>query len=439
MEWPGSLDEYEKLVNRINTPRVVIDNAVCATATLVKVDSARKRGFLLEAIQVLTDLKLSINKAYMSSDGRWFMDVFHVTDQFGYKLTDESVISHIEKSLAATSPTRSGSFSDGLTALELTGTDRLGLLSEVFAVLSDLRCNVVEGKVWTHNGRIASLIAVDPIENSQTINIIETRLQNLLQGQNDIRSAKLAISSLMTVTHAERRLHQMMFEDRDYAHATSTISSGVDEADCESPPPSVSVQNWVDREYSIVNIQCRDRPKLLFDIVCTLTDMDYVVFHGTIDTVGDQARQEFYIRHADNTPISSEAERQRVIQCLQASIERRSSEGIRLELCMPDGHGLLSNVTRTFRENSLYISRADISTEGNIASNVFYVTDAAGRLADQKTIESVREKVGTSCLKVNYTHPSTCTNKPSFEKPSTYNKFSIGGLVSYLGLIRSCS
>lgn len=229
------------------------------------------------------------------------------------------------QSLAATSPTRSGSFSDGLTALELTGTDRLGLLSEVFAVLSDLRCNVVEAKVWTHNGRIASLIAVDPIENSQTINIIETRLQNLLQGQNDIRSAKLAISSLMTVTHAERRLHQMMFEDRDYAQ-TTTITSGIDEADSESSPPSVSVQNWVDREYSVVNIQCRDRPKLLFDIVCTLTDMDYVVFHGKIDTIADQARQEFYIRHADGSPISSEAERQRVIQCLQASIERRSSE-----------------------------------------------------------------------------------------------------------------
>ncbi|KMZ64482.1 hypothetical protein ZOSMA_367G00020 [Zostera marina] len=70
---------------------------VCATATLVKVDNARKRGFLPEAIQVLTDLKLFINKAYMSSDRLWFMDVFHITDQFGYKLTDESVISHIEK------------------------------------------------------------------------------------------------------------------------------------------------------------------------------------------------------------------------------------------------------------------------------------------------------------------------------------------------------
>lgn len=52
----------------------MIDNAVCETATLVKVDSARRRGILLEAVQVLTDLNLSIQKAYISSDGRWFMD-----------------------------------------------------------------------------------------------------------------------------------------------------------------------------------------------------------------------------------------------------------------------------------------------------------------------------------------------------------------------------
>lgn len=36
--------------------------------------------------------------------------------------------------------------------------------------------------------------------------------------------------------------------------------------------------------------------------------------------------QEFYIKHSDGTPISSEAERQRVIQCLQAAVERRASK-----------------------------------------------------------------------------------------------------------------
>jgi len=91
------------------------------------VDSANKHGILLEAVQVLTELNLNINKAYVSSDGRWFMDgmyyvtfmflyvntvtivlvlvlknsfaaaVFHVTDENGKKLTDEGVIGYIEK------------------------------------------------------------------------------------------------------------------------------------------------------------------------------------------------------------------------------------------------------------------------------------------------------------------------------------------------------
>lgn len=77
--------------------RVVIDNDVCTTATLIKVDSARKSGVLLEAVQALNDLNLLIKKAYISSDGRWFMDVFHVTDQFGEKLVDESIRTYIEQ------------------------------------------------------------------------------------------------------------------------------------------------------------------------------------------------------------------------------------------------------------------------------------------------------------------------------------------------------
>lgn len=40
----------------------------------LQVDSANKYGTLLEVVQVLTDLKLTINRAYISSDGEWFMD-----------------------------------------------------------------------------------------------------------------------------------------------------------------------------------------------------------------------------------------------------------------------------------------------------------------------------------------------------------------------------
>ncbi|GKU95436.1 hypothetical protein SLEP1_g8800 [Rubroshorea leprosula] len=441
LEFHASSDEYQKLVTRMSTPRVAIDNAVCPTATLIKVDSARTHGILLEAVQALTDLNLSIKKAYISSDGQWLMDVFHVTDLDGNKLTDESVISYIKQSLEPTHYARNHGF-HGLTALELTGTDRVGLLSEVFAVLAELQCSVVESKVWTHNGRIASLIYVKdcnsgcPIEDSQKIDRIIARLRNVLKGDNDICSAKTTVS--MDVTHTERRLHQMMFADRDYErepilqHCTDS--------------PVVTVQNWAERGYSVVNVQCKDRTKLLFDVVCTLTDMQYVVSHATINTAGDRAYLDFYIRHMDGNPISSEPERQRVIQCLQAAVERRASEGVRLELCTADRQGLLADVTRTFRENGLNVTRAEISTANDMAINVFYVTDAIGNPADPKLIEAVRQRIGLSELKVKELPSIYHAEEERGEQAAGVGGavlFSLGSLVRRnlynLGLIKSYS
>ncbi|XP_022965051.1 ACT domain-containing protein ACR8-like [Cucurbita maxima] len=443
MEWPSCLDEYEKLVIRMNTPRVVIDNGACSTATLVKVDSARRYGNLFEAVQILTDINLSIKKAYVSSDGRWFMDVFHVTDQNGEKLTDDTVIHYLEQSLGTTHYRRNEAFNGATTALELTGTDRVGLLSEVFAVLADLQCDVVEAKIWTHNGRIASLIYVkdcnsgSPIEDRQKIDIIVARLRSVLKGDNDIRSAKTSVS--MAVTHTERRLHQMMFADRDYERKAILKSNAADS-------PGVTVQNCAERGYSVVYVQCKDRTKLLFDVIFTLTDMEYVVFHATINTAEERAYLEFYIRHSDGTPISSEPERQRVIQCLQAAIQRRASEGVRLELCTVDRPGLLADVMRTFRENGLNVTRAEISTARDMARNVFYVTDAVGNAADPKTIESVRQRIGLSKLKVKEV-ASSCDQATEREEQTVgvggAVLFTLGSMVRRnlynLGLIKSCS
>ncbi|KAI7725911.1 hypothetical protein M8C21_032423 [Ambrosia artemisiifolia] len=396
MEMRPCLDEFEKLLVRMNTPRVIIDNAGCVNATLVMIDSARKDGILLEAVQVLTDLNLLIKKGYVSSDGRWNMDVFHVTNLDGNKLTDDSIINCIQQSLGTIHHTRSKSI-DGMTAIELTGTDRVGLLSEVFAVLSDLKCDVVEAKVWTYNGRIASLIYLKdcesgcPINDSKKLESIESRLRNVLKGDNDIRSAKTSVS--MAVTHTERRLHQMMFADRDYERTPIIKTSD----ECS---PAVSVQNCLEKGYSVVNIQCKDRPKLLFDVVFTLTDMQYTVFHATIDTTDNGAYLEFFVRHTDGTPIGSEAEQQRVTLCLKAAIERRASKGVRLELCKDDKPGLLAEVTRAFRENALNVTRAEISTTMGKAKNIFYVTDACKNHVDSKIIESVRQRIGLDYLRV---------------------------------------
>ncbi|RWR87001.1 ACT domain-containing protein [Cinnamomum micranthum f. kanehirae] len=447
--WSDSLDfddEFEKLVYRVNPPRVTVDNTSSGNATVVKVDSANKHGSLLEVVQVLTDLNLTISRAYISSDGEWFMDVFHVIDQDGNKIQDEEVISRIQQSLGSRFfSVRSLRRSVGVqaaaehTSIELTGRDRPGLLSEIFAVLTDLKCNVVGAEVWTHNSRMASVVYITdestmlPIDDPDRLANIKQLLRYVLKGDKDKWGGKTAVS--MGVSHKERRLHQMMYADRDY----DRNDRNEQEITSDTTRPLVTVENCMDKGYSAVNIRCKDRPKLLFDIVCTLTDMEYVVFHASVTTEGAEANQEFYIRHIDGCPVSSEPEKLRIIHCLEAAIKRRSSEGLRLELCSEDRVGLLSDVTRIFRENGLSVTHAEVTTRGSQAVNVFYVTDAAGNPVNSQTIEAVRSEIGFTILHVK----DDAYSKQLQES----GRFSLGNLfrsrseklLYNLGLIKSSS
>ncbi|CAN6464667.1 unnamed protein product [Victoria cruziana] len=442
-------DEYEKLVIRMNPPRVAVDNSSCENATLVKVESANKHGCLLEVVQVLADFNLTINRAYISSDGEWFMDVFHVTDQNGKKVVDGEVINRIKQSLGTwtcTLPTlgRSVGVQNAAkhTSVELTGRDRPGLLSEIFAVLQDLKCNVVAAEVWTHNSRMASLVYITdestgfPIDDPERQAKIKEMLRNVLRGDQDKRSAKTAVS--FGLTHTGRRLHQMMYADRDYE--LNCRNRGLEEHN-DRIRPLVTVENFLDKGYSVVNLRCKDRPKLLFDTVCTLTDMQYVVYHATLITEGSEAFQEYYIRHMDGCTVNSEAERQRLIRCLEAAIQRRSSEGLRLELCGEDRVGLLSDVTRIFRENGLSVTRAEVTTRGSQAVNVFFVKDASGNPVRSQTIEAVRSEIGQTILQVKDLSANSKSPSPEGGRFSLGNLFRSGSerFLYNLGLIKSYS
>ncbi|QHO47243.1 hypothetical protein HN51_016635 [Arachis hypogaea] len=410
-------DEYAKLIRRMNPPRVVIDNNACEDATVIQVDSVNKHGILLDVVQVLSDMNLVITKAYISSDGVWFMDVFNVIDHNGNKIRDKEVIDYIQRRLE-NNPSFAPSFRESVgvvpteeyTSIELTGTDRPGLLSEVCAVLADLHCNVVNAEIWTHNTRAAAVVNVTDdssghaIKDPVCLSRIRDLLCNVLRGSDDPKTAKTTLSP-PGVTNRGRRLHQIMFADRDYDKVERAGQGRYRDRDRDrdrSRLPNVTVVDCVEKDYTVVTMRAKDRPKLLFDIICTLTDMQYVVYHGVVQTARTEAYQEFYIRHVDGFPISSEAERDRLVQCLEAAIERRASEGMELELCTEDRVGLLSDITRIFRENSLCIRRAEISTQDGKANDTFYVTDVTGNPVDPKIIDSIRREIGDTVLQVKH-------------------------------------
>lgn len=184
------------------------------------------------------------------------------------------------------------------TAIELIGRDRPGLLSEISAVLASFQFNVIAAEVWTHNRRIACVLYVNDATNqavdddSKRLSLIDEKLNHILRGCEDEENvARTSFSMGFTFTHMDRRLHQMLFADRDYESAGG-VTTTTTNVDC--PPsfkPNIEIERIEEKGYSVVSVRCKDRAKLMFDIVCTLTDMEYVVFHASISSEGPYASQ----------------------------------------------------------------------------------------------------------------------------------------------------
>ncbi|KAB2036851.1 hypothetical protein ERO13_D03G030100v2 [Gossypium hirsutum] len=448
--------EFQSLLDRIHPPRVCIDNDAFHDCTLVKVDSANRHGILLEMVQVLTDLDLVISKSYVSSDGGWLMDVFHVTDHLGNKVTDETLILYIQQAL--TDPRRRGEIPKELqtcltrdvkpchvstehTALETTGRDRPGLMSEISAALYELRCHVTAAVAWTHNARVACIIHIEdglmrgPIMASKKLAQVHEKLESVVEAHHESgeRWSVRLTAPAVGRTHTERRLHQLMYADRDYKQCQGSDGSCRQWNGCTNT--HVTIEACREKGYLVVNIRCRDRTKLLFDTVCALTDMQYVVFHAAISSKGTMADQEYFIRRQDGCSSNTQSEREKLAQCLIAAIERRESHGLRLDICTQNKMGLLSDVTRVFRENGLSITRVEIGTQGERATGTFHVTDASGHEADLRTVELVRQEIGGSVLRV-YRSPngtsrasSSSISRNSSGEVEERAKFSLGNLL----------
>ena len=171
------------------------------------------------------------------------------------------------------------------TSIEVTGTDRPGFLSEISAILTDLKCNVVSAEFWTHNARAAAVIHVTDqstgiaIEDPKRLFQIKNLLSNVLKDKNDLTpTIAISSSSSSCSNQTQRRLHQMMFADRDFEKCKDVKGNS------SRTRSHVCVLDSNDRDYTVVTLRSKDRPYLLFDTLCALTDMEYVVFHGTLIT-----------------------------------------------------------------------------------------------------------------------------------------------------------
>ncbi|KAK8471477.1 hypothetical protein PHAVU_003G233600 [Phaseolus vulgaris] len=426
--------EIESHMERIHPPRVCIDN-----------DSSRD-------CTVSYELGLFIIFEFDYAESRRFRpqtspSTFHVTDQVGHKLTDKGLVHHIQQALCEARsskgisndielqscnelPRSKVSLSVLNFALELTMRDQPGLFSDISATLLGLGFNVSSATAWTHNERVACIIHLEdanelgPIHDAESLAHVQDELQKAIKardGEEERKRVRLRLRSFAAGrNHTERRLHQMMYADGDYERC-GAWQDEKEKNGCEGI--EVSVGRYAEKGYWVVNVRSRDRPKLLFDTVCVLTDMQYEVFHAAITSNTSMADQEYFVRPKGSLNLNNESERQKLTLCLIAAIERRVShpKGLKVDIRAENRSGLLSKVTRVIRENGLSITKVDIGVEGETAIGSFYLKNCSGEDVNPNIAELVRGETGGSVI-ANYISPHSLPKPVSSSGRSCMHK-----------------
>ncbi|KAF0920574.1 hypothetical protein E2562_035721 [Oryza meyeriana var. granulata] len=93
-------------------------------------------------------------------------------------------------------------------------------------------CSVVEAQAWTHRSRLGCLVFLrDEEADTERMARIEACLSHLLRGSDSTivggLGGAVAAVPAAAVTHAERRLHQLMSADRDQEERIASPTSAV--------------------------------------------------------------------------------------------------------------------------------------------------------------------------------------------------------------------
>lgn len=430
--------EYETLSLRIEPPTVTVTERDDGRATIVEVESANRAGTLCEVVQHFTELGLNVTRARISSDGGWFVDVFEVQEAAGGPVKSEEKLNSIRRMLDINFGIEQDLVTNGddtddsqrveTTVFELAGYDRPGLVADVAHLLTLNGCNVRSAAVWTYRSRVAIVLSVthkgQPIQDALKLQRLQQILFDMMDRQ---RQGIVTIKTVRGEVHHDRRLHQLMLQEElrlyaaaneqdplqesvsglsgspdslhsDLAAAASSDSADSVPCDYRSPKhskPDVDITYNARSGYWVVDIQCKDRQKLLFDTVCTLADMGYDVYHATIDGEDGHAHQEFYVKPRLGALYSiDKAAKMRAM--LESSIQRRFPRGLKVHVHSVDRFGCLAQLTRVLKNADLCITRAKVKTYAvnNSSGHTFYVMAADGSAPDRERVQAACADIG---------------------------------------------
>eukprot|EP01025_Chloroclados_australasicus_P064531 TRINITY_DN8634_c0_g1_i1.p2 TRINITY_DN8634_c0_g1~~TRINITY_DN8634_c0_g1_i1.p2 ORF type:complete len:534 (-),score=80.93 TRINITY_DN8634_c0_g1_i1:109-1710(-) len=451
VDGPGRLVEYETYELLRNPPNVRVTKDSVTKSTVVTIDSVNRPGTLVEVVTCLADLGVNVLKARISSDGGWFVDVFYLTEgnrkrvsQATTTLDMPQLQSTLQKLLAASVKEQElqlqqQQHGDGgvkeeenvsSTVFELSGGDCPGLLADITFFLTDNACDVRSAAVWTHNGRVAFVLSVtemgQPIKDEIKLKALQKRmLEKMTEGRD--KDASVVVSNVTGVVHHERRLHKLLLKQerkrwtqKRTSRSNDSVTDSEEEITTEkgssprahspsstlvpddmyrSPKackPQIRVFQDKQRGYWFLQVVCKDRHKLFFDTVCTLSDLDYDIYHASIDEVNGVVSQEYYMKPRWGDGEFSEEKVAELKWMLDLSITRRHPKGMKIHVHSTEKVGCLAELTRVLYDSNLCITRAKAKSavKEGVSDHTLYVMHVNGGPPQKETVERACENIG---------------------------------------------
>ncbi len=199
-----------------------------------------------------------------------------------------------------------------ITEITVLAPDHPRLLAIIAGACASAGANIVDAQIFTTAfGR-----ALDTIHISRQFK----------EDEDELRRAGTIGKMIENVLSGKRRLPEVI--------ATKAASASRKNDKTFNIPPSVTISNTLSNKFTVIEVECLDRPGLLSDITAMLADLSLDIASARITTFGEKVIDTFYVTDITGLKITNENRQGNIAFRLKAVMAQEIDE---LHDQMPSG------------------------------------------------------------------------------------------------------
>lgn len=191
---------------------------------------------------------------------------------------------------------------EAITEITVLSPDHPALLSVIAAACAAAGANIVDAKIHTtSDGRALDSIFINRIFDDE---------------HDEIRRAERVSESIRGALAGNVQLEEILKQKRSPKASAKAFRI----------TPSIEIDNDLSEYYSVIEIECLDKPGVLSTITRTIANLNLNIGSAHIATFGEKVIDNFYVTDLLGLKITSESRRRKIIQELTQALKPASSK-----------------------------------------------------------------------------------------------------------------